>query len=133
MWAHYADSHKGVCLIFDEIADDQTGWFAFPVAYQESRPRVNLTCFNDPNVAMQALCLKSHHWSYECEQRMIEWHKAPGYREFPERQLKGMIFGARIGEEDEAFVRGLLEGRPDLRVFRAAIDATQFKLNIVSA
>ena len=133
MWAHYADSHKGVCFIFDEIADNQSQWFAFPVAYQEDRPRVNLTCFNDPDVMMQALFLKSDHWSYECEQRMVEWHKAPGYREFPKQQLKGIILGARIGEEDEAFVRGLLESRPELPVFQAQIDAIRFKLNVVPA
>lgn len=133
MWGHYADSHKGVCLIFDEIANDQTEWFAFPVAYQEARPRVNLTRFNDPNVMMQALFLKSNHWSYEREQRMIDWHGAPGYRVFPARLLKGIILGAKISDDDEAFVRGLLANRPDLRIFRAEIDAAEFNLNMVPA
>lgn len=131
MWGHYADSHKGVCLIFDEIANDQTQWFAFPVAYQEARPRVNLARFNDPKVMMQALLLKNNHWSYEREQRMIAWHDAPGYRNFPARLLKGIILGAKIGEDDEAFVRGLLANRPDLRVLRAEVDAAEFKLNMV--
>lgn len=117
MWGHYADSHKGVCLIFDEIANEQTQWFAFPVAYQEDRPRVNLTRFNEPDVMMQALFLKSDHWSYEREQRMVDWHRPPGYREFPVQLLKGIILGAKISQDDEAFVRGLLANRPNLRVF----------------
>jgi hypothetical protein len=133
MWGHYADSHKGVCLIFEEIANTQTQWFAFPVAYQESRPRVNLTRFNDVKVMMQALFLKNDHWAYEREQRMVAWKEAPGYRNFPAQLLKGIIFGAKIRKDDETFVRELLANRSDLRVFRAEIDDVEFKLNIVPA
>jgi hypothetical protein len=134
MWAHYADSHKGVCLVFEEIAGPQTNWFALPVTYQKSRPRLNLTSFNNPEMAMQAICLKSDHWSYEREKRMVEWGKAPGYRNFPASQLKGIILGARIGGDDEAFVLELLKKhRPELEVHRATIDDIQFKLNIITA
>jgi Protein of unknown function (DUF2971) len=133
MWGHYADSHKGVCLIFDEIANNETQWFAFPVSYQEARPRVNLTSFNDPNVMAQALLLKSNHWSYEHERRMIAWRKPPGYRGFPVQQIKGIILGAKIEDNDQTFVRALLENRPNLQVFRAEIDVAEFKLNIIPA
>jgi Protein of unknown function (DUF2971) len=133
MWGHYADSHKGVCLIFEEIANDQMQWFAFPVVYQKTRPRLNLTSFNNPDVAMQAMCLKSDHWSYEHEQRMIEWRVPPGYRDFPAQQLKGIILGAKIGADDEAFVRRLLVNRSELAVFRAEIDPAGFNLNMVPA
>jgi hypothetical protein len=64
---------------------------------------------------------------------MFAWNGAPGYRNFPARLLKGIILGARIREDDEAFVRELLVNRRDLRVFRAEIDAAEFKLNIVPA
>ena len=133
MWGHYADSHRGVCLVFDEVANDKTEWFAFPVDYQEARPRVNLTRFNDPAVMMQALFLKSEHWGYEHEQRMVDWRGKPGYRVFPKDRLKSLILGARISEEDRKFVSKLLEKRRDLRLFQAEIDADEFKLNIVPA
>ena len=133
MWAHYADSHRGVCLIFDEIATEQTQWFAFPIVYQEARPRVNLTLFNNPKIMEQGLLLKSNHWSYEREQRMIDWRGAPGYRKFPALSLKGIILGVRIDEKDEAFVSELLTKRPEVRMFRAQIDVTDFKLNMVPA
>lgn len=133
MWGHYADSHKGICLIFDEVANDQMQWFAFPVDYMEMRPRVNLTRFNDPNVMARALLLKNHHWGYEHEQRMIAWHAPPGYRVFPAQSLKGIILGAKISEDDENFLRNLLAHRQELSVFRAEIDATAFRLNIAPA
>ncbi|WP_264592768.1 DUF2971 domain-containing protein [Sphingobium sp. B1D7B] len=133
MWGHYADSHKGVCLIFNEIANDHTQWFAFPVTYQEARPRVNLTRFSDPDVMMKSLFLKSHHWAYEREQRMVAWRGTPGYRSFPARLLQGIIFGAKISIDDEQFVRGVLARRPDMQVFRAEIDSAAFKMNIVPA
>ncbi|OWQ98252.1 DUF2971 domain-containing protein [Sphingopyxis witflariensis] len=131
MWGHYADSHKGVCLIFDEIANDKIQWFGFPVEYKEERPRVNLTKFNNPEIMMSALFHKSAHWSYEREHRMIEWAKPPGYRAFPPQALVGIILGASISDDDEAFVRGLLAKRPALEVYRTAIDAVEFKLNII--
>lgn len=133
MWGHYADSHKGLCLIFDEIANEQMQWFAFPVDYQEARPRVNLTRFNDPDVMAQALLLKSDHWSYEREQRMIAWDEPPGYRNFPAEALRGVILGAKIGSDDENFICKLLADRPDLRVYRAEIDGTEFRLNMTPA
>jgi hypothetical protein len=118
-------------MIFDEIANEQTQWFGFPVEYAENRPRVNLTKFKDTNVTMAAVCHKSVHWSYEREHRMIEWNGAPGYRDFPSEALVGIILGAKITTEDEAFVCNLLVQRPKLEVYRASVDEVEFKLNIV--
>ena len=131
MWGHYADSHKGFCLIFDEIATEQAQWFGFPVEYKEIRPRVNLTKFSDPDVMMSALFHKSAHWSYEREHRMMEWHRPPGYRSFPPQALAGVILGAKMSEDDIAFVSGLLARRPELEIFQASVDDIEFKLNIV--
>jgi hypothetical protein len=130
MWGHYADSHKGVCLIFDEILNEEIQWFGFPVEYKEARPRVNLTKFNDPEIMMSALFHKSIHWAYEREHRMMQWHQPPGYRDFPPKALAGVVLGAKIGEDDEAFVKNLLLQRPQLEVYQASIDEVEFKLNI---
>ena len=131
MWGHYADSHRGFCLIFEEIADAKTQWFGFPVEYGKARPLVNLTKFDDPATAMSALCQKSEHWNYEREQRMIEWHRPPGYRTFPTQALVGLILGAKIAPDQEAFVRGLAAQRRGLELHRAVVDKIEFKLNIV--
>lgn len=131
MWGHYADSHKGICLIFDEIANEHTQWFAFPVEYKNARPRVNLTMFKDTDVMMSALFHKSVHWEYEREHRMMKWRSPSGYLDFPPKAFVGVILGAKITENDEKFVRDLLIKRPTLEVYRASIDELEFKLNIV--
>jgi Protein of unknown function (DUF2971) len=131
MWGHYADSHRGICMIFDEVANEQIQWFGFPVEYTENRPRVNLTKFNDPDVMKSALFQKSVHWQYEREHRMIEWQGAAGYREFPSQSFSGIIFGAKIATDDKVFVRDLLLQRPGLNVYQASVDELEFKLNIV--
>lgn len=133
LWGHYADSHRGVCLVFNEIATVDAEWFAFPVSYGEARPRVNLTKFNDPDIMMSALFHKSSHWSYEAEQRMLKWDTAPGYQTFPQQALVGIILGAKLSDEDSLFVNGLLAKRPHLEVYRAIVDEAEFKLNIVLA
>ena len=132
MWGHYADSHGGVCLAFQEVCEDDAEWFSFPVIYQSARPRVNLTEMGDPKIMKEALFLKSDHWSYELEQRMFAWNVAPGYKTFPARSLKGVILGARIKSEDEEFIRSLISKRPELDLFRAEMDPDEFKINITS-
>lgn len=131
MWGHYANSHRGVSLIFNEIATERIQWFSFPVEYSEARPKVNLTQFGDPAVMMSALFKKSAYWSYEHEHRMIEWHRPPGYRAFPPQVFVGIILGAKIAADDEAFVRDLLDQRRGLELYRAHVDEIDFKLNIV--
>lgn len=133
MWGHYADSHRGLCLIFDEVANEHREWFAFPVAYQQDRPRVDLTRFNEVGQMQSALLLKSEDWAYEREQRMIDWKGTPGYREFPRDLLRGVIFGAKMSRQDEEFMRGLLAQRPDVGVFRARVHPSQSRLEIEPA
>jgi len=56
LWAHYADSHKGLCLGFDVPDGDRD------VAYVE-RP-IKLTHL-DLSVADSMLFTKYEHWRYE--------------------------------------------------------------------
>ncbi len=133
MWGHYGNCHRGVCLGFQEIADIDIGWFGFPVEYQDERPQVNLTSFDKEESAIQALCVKSAHWSYEREHRMIDWDGGAGLRAFPPDQLKSVILGAKISSDDEQFVRSLVAKKPRLLLYRAEIDESEFKLNVVPA
>ncbi len=69
-WAHYGDSHRGICLGFE--VDESN---LIKVEYVESRSP--LTEFHDAlniplaNFLREALCKKYKHWQYEQEHRLI--------------------------------------------------------------
>lgn len=131
MWAHYADSHRGVCLIFDESIEDD--FFTLSVSYESVRPRANICTMGPADIMKVTLLTKSTHWEYEDEYRIIAYRKLRGYKNFPSKCLVGLVLGAKISADDEGFVLGLLTKRASLEVYRAQIDSSQFKINIVAA
>ena len=56
MWSHYADNHKGICLIYDLEKDTKYWDKLFPVDYQEEYPIVE----NVDELAPKALLRKMH-------------------------------------------------------------------------
>jgi len=63
-WAHYGDSHKGVCLGF-EIPEKNL----IKVNYVSSR--LAKSTLGDPNKHQKLLTTKFKHWVYERERRLI--------------------------------------------------------------
>ena len=63
-WAHYGDSHKGVCLGF-EIPETNLK----QVNYVSSR--LAKSTLDDPNKHEKLLTTKFKHWAYEQERRLI--------------------------------------------------------------
>lgn len=76
-WAHYADSHRGVCIHLDSEVRPLP--LAFPVVYSGEYPRLVVPrTERDPTDAMQMILLrKCDQWSYEKEYRVIR-SKLPG-------------------------------------------------------
>lgn len=133
MWSHYADQHRGVVFVFEELFEPQP-FFAFPVVYSDKRPPVDITTFgNDGRNAIQdAVLTKASAWSYEAEKRMFEYRSAPGHRRFPSQALRGVIFGARISNDDRNFVSGLIAAsRRQIHCSTARLSETDFVLEIV--
>jgi hypothetical protein len=71
MWAHYADAHRGVCLVFDPA--DPFFATAQPVRYQTERPQVNPLVHSPEQMLDAAMFTKSEHWSYEREWRILQY------------------------------------------------------------
>ncbi|MET0625648.1 MAG: DUF2971 domain-containing protein [Pyrinomonadaceae bacterium] len=139
MWAHYADTHRGLVLCFDERhtffnrrrSENDEFYFVRRVRYSDD-PAVSLATIDGDAL----LVTKGIKWSYEREWRML----APlrdGTRSlkiggdavylfaFPPEALKGIILGANATPAVEASVQNLLADRPELchvHLSRALLD-----------
>src|SRR5690606_15318322 len=58
MWAHYANNHKGLCLIYEPL-DTVGAFIAFPVKYSEERPKVDYSRLDEPFEVMRGILTKS--------------------------------------------------------------------------
>ena len=132
MWAHYANSHQGLCFEFQETEPIDGGWFSFPVEYIEERPALELTEEIDVEAMKNLVFKKSTEWAYEEESRMFEYRGEAGSRLFPPKMLQGIIFGSRTNQSDRDFVKGLLAKREDdIATYEAIVSETKFHLGIV--
>jgi Protein of unknown function (DUF2971) len=128
MWAHYADSHTGLVLCFNEQhpffnrrrTENDEFYFIRKVRYSDDPP-VSLA-----NIEGDALLItKGKRWSYEREWRMLvplrdatrsvaTAGETVHLFAFPPDALEGVIFGVNATQETEAEVKSLLS-RPELR------------------
>lgn len=122
MWSHYADSHTGVCLMYDfphnyfsERYNSSTEQFYMagcaPVNYGDDAYFDWLTAgdLNDPiqdhptiNAAAQLLKTKSDCWRYEEEARIIT--SVPGHLGFEHSFLRQVTFGIRTSQKHKDLV-----------------------------
>ena len=134
MWSHYADSHRGVCLIFDTSDDTNIFGQAIKVQYQHEYPVINIMDLNNHNNTINMISVKSIDWGYEKEWRIIRGISVggDGYFDIEPKSLTGIILGSHITEKDEKRVMGWTSKYPtSLNVFTSKIDSRQYKVNIV--
>lgn len=129
MWSHYADSHRGICLVFDW----NTVFFgqAQAVIYQKNRPRLNPIFQSHEEMLNHALLTKSDHWLYEKERRIIQYRKGAGVYQFPEHALVGVVLGSQISSANRAIVVGWLGSRAlPVTLFQASLSDVEFAISI---
>jgi Protein of unknown function (DUF2971) len=131
MWAHYADSHRGAVLIFQE--QFKPNFVALPVRYSPDRPLVNLSRLRSFETFQGAMLTKSEHWSYEEEFRLISTGEPVGFNDFPSEALVGVIFGARISIENRDFVLSLIARRPALKIWQASMHEREYRLDVLES
>ena len=105
MWAHYADSHRGVCIKFDILKDLDTFLVPLPVDYNEQY--IDFNMLNSD--LLSVLRRKSPDWEYEDEYRIIKTDYQ-GLWEIKPDCLTEIIWGCRISEEDKNEIRERLGG-----------------------
>ena len=129
LWAHYANSHAGLVLCFDEHhgffnrrrSENDEFYFVRRVLYS-NRPAVSMATLDGDAL----LVTKGTKWAYEREWRMlvpltdatrslIIGGDTMHLFAFPPDALKGIILGAHATEATKASVQKLLNERAGLR------------------
>lgn len=125
MWAHYTDSHKGVCLEFDEdiLVKIEKSWLV-KIKYSDDFPIVSQT-----KDIEKALLTKSKCWEYENEFRLLS--NKQGLVRFPIEALRSVIFGAKASESEVNRLIKLVNqsGYKNIVFKKARIDEKKYQLN----
>lgn len=110
LWAHYADSHKGICVQLSPRADLHA-LLAHPIEYNENYPV--LSDILEPAVTRGVLPMlrKSPDWSYEEEWRLVSEGQVNYLQVVAPSAISAVILGMRISDADRAYVLGLMDQR----------------------
>ena len=141
MWSHYADSHKGLCIIFNRKPNNELA-FARQVDYPENDELPYINYWLGPQNQQQLdefvkiICTKSKHWGYEKEWRLIDRpdvidkHYKGHSKKYADDMLNGIIFGLRMNTNARKTIRNILSGK-SVKYYEAQIVKNKFRLEIV--
>ncbi|RUO50043.1 DUF2971 domain-containing protein [Pseudidiomarina donghaiensis] len=147
MWSHYARSHKGFCIGFDENdpffdqrrSDKDEFYYLRKVKYAKDRPTKSMMKLTGTELFL----VKSDDWYYEQEWRMcavlsdahktIETGTFPiQLFKFPRGAVKEVILGACMENKlKDKLLNVLREKYEKVVVKQAIISSNEFKLNFV--
>ena len=120
MWAHYADSHKGVCIkyhfpnSFTKFVHNSDGITCFfnDVIYSDSD--ISQYSNKDSINMKDAFFLKGKQWEYENELRLLYFDVKgrEGYKVIKaENCIEAVYFGLRCSEEDKTTIMNILKDK----------------------
>lgn len=148
MWAHYADSHRGFVVGFDETSpffdcrvsptDDLR--HVRRVEYSLDRPSLTLVELN----SFRPFLTKGTDWAYEREWRMVRplddashvvgnGTDAVHLFDFPAQALTSVILGCRMSEAKRAEIRSILQSDSSfghVRCIQAELDARHYRVTV---
>ena len=129
MWAHYADSHKGICLKFDLLEAYETFAFIGKVNYTNEYPKYNVLSTADKFKSYY--CTKARCWEYEDEWRAIR-PTGPELIHFPKKALVEIVFGCNTKPEDIQRIQEVVaeSGGYDIKYQQAHTSPDNFSLVI---
>lgn len=114
MWAHYADSHKGFCIVYDldilmkNLSLRFDSRCLINVSYQEDRPEI--TSVDDvDSIYLKAFGTKSRAWEKENETRII--FMTQGIKPVVNGAVRAIYFGLNITNENRTVIINGLRGR----------------------
>ena len=111
MWSHYADGHKGICMVFDtsSYVDNEIGKHILrPVDYDLKilEPNFNSEVSEDEmqRAVEEAMLRKAKFWDYEKEWRLLVAGEPGNFSYYPIMKLKGIYLGSKISKEDKELI-----------------------------
>jgi hypothetical protein len=152
MWAHYSDSHKGVCVEFDTRS-----WpfnLAWRVHYSRQYPVVDRAQQSILETLQASVLTKAESWSYEQEWRVMmrtlgtsdlakvegrsdknaQWLRqqhGPGLYPIPGESITSVVFGIRATSRDQEKVQDwMLQGRLHAVTKHARQGRDEFRIDI---
>jgi len=151
MWAHYADSHRGFVIEFDEHSpffdrrvnpDDELRHLR-KVSYSPKRPSLTLADVED----FAPFMAKGTDWKYEAEWRMIvpldtastvigEGPHAVHFFEFPAQAIASVVLGSRMAAHKKEELQKILADSPHfshVRCVEAEIDNEHYLVRVPRA
>ena len=137
MWSHYATKHQGICIeIPGEMFPPKDVLQFEDVSYDETRPKIALLDYvheaDNPKVekeiARLALFTKASDWKYEGEWRAVRSNGA-GHLEMPAGSVRGVILGARMGEEfKQAVIQAARGASHPVAVYQAKLSDSKYEI-----
>lgn len=131
MWSHYADAHRGICLIL-AASQMYADLSLEPVVYPADNAYPNINFFTSTMMqqAEAVLLTKAKHWEYEREWRVIDT-TGNGWHEIQPEWLLGIIFGCETPPARMTEIRTLAQQRAlSLKFFQARKKHREFALAI---
>jgi len=136
MWSHYADSHKGMCLVFEEEAISKR-FICHSVKYKNNYPRFKDCLTNQGRINLGPIFLtKSKHWAYEKEVRLlveagfIPESGSGRCLEMPLGALVGIIFGCQTTSQDKEIIKEIVKNKKGIKFWEARKSLTAYSLII---
>lgn len=120
MWAHYADSHKGVCIKYHfpnsltQLADGKDGVICYFKDVSYSSQDLNQYSRKDSINLYDAFFLKGEKWMYENELRLLffDMNGRPGFNSIPAKNcIESVYFGLKCPQEHRDKIREILKDR----------------------
>lgn len=128
LWAHYADSHRGICIGFATAATPELR-SARAVTYTSTLP---VWRGDDKDIAPVIYGTKSTDWAYEREWR-IAAEDTP-FLPIPHGAIQTVILGARISDTDRAWVEDWIRlGGWNVSIERAVFANDRYEMRVEPA
>lgn len=134
MWAHYADSHRGICITLDMAIEKWIGFPAAgpePVVYQDDLPALDWFTATPEKLGRTTAYTKASQWAYENEWRMFHPSLGGKTHAIP-KAIDAITLGCRVPQRDVDLVREWIrESGQHIRLRRAVPSRASYDVTVV--